>query len=92
MSFVANLKAGDDFASYLFKDILFPVDPNSGSGSFAIAWKMEQSGQTPAISNFSLFAKVVDTPSVPEPATLGMLGLGLLGMAAIRRRKLGLKS
>ena len=42
------------------------------------------------VSHFTIFRS--PSASVPEPATLGMLGLGLFGMAAIRRRKLGLKS
>ena len=30
---------------------------------------------------------IIDTPDVPEPSTLGLIGLGLLGLGAMRRRR-----
>lgn len=33
------------------------------------------------------FKKACGTVSVPEPATLGLLGIGLIGLAVKRRRK-----
>jgi hypothetical protein len=55
----------------------------------ALAWDgqetLELSGFWPAqgaISHVSLFGAT----SVPEPATLSLLGMGLLGLAALRRR------
>ena len=102
LDFVGNLKAGAGYASYLFESITFDVDPLEGKGTFTIAFVNPKGDSTenPALSNLSLFARVADTPDdpdngngdipIPEPATLGLLGIGLfgLGMATYRRRRL----
>jgi hypothetical protein len=79
-------KASDRFASYLFDDELFQLAPNSGAGNWEISYR-NNGGQVPRISHLSIWARLQPTTRVPEPATLGLLAMGVAGIAvAVRRR------
>ncbi|EHR70369.1 PEP-CTERM putative exosortase interaction domain-containing protein [Burkholderiales bacterium JOSHI_001] len=43
--------------------------------------------QTAYLDNVSLVATAFPTSAVPEPASLGLVGAGLMGLVAVRRRK-----
>jgi hypothetical protein len=53
-----------------------------------LGYACDSSGSCTRALNGSNFAiDNLETTDIPEPATLGLLGLGLLGMGALRRRK-----
>lgn len=85
-SFFLVTKAANDpgWAAYYFDDLdgLASMD-----GSFTIPWTVGNGPKqnNPALSHLSLYAQTVR--SVPEPATLGLMGLGLLGLGLSRRQR-----
>lgn len=84
---VILLKAGTQAAAYFFDDLLIPVSPTSASGSFDIQFKNPQNGNENGLSHIFLAGRFGTPHLVPEPATLALLGGGLLGLAFARRRK-----
>jgi hypothetical protein len=75
-------------AGFLFSNVLLPVEPNHGSGSFDINFH-NPGGQQPDLSHMTLTggnAHGATTP-VPEPLTLSLLGTGLAGLGMIKRRR-----
>ena len=58
--------------------ISFLFDP-AGDGIFDV---------TPDTGGFTVFSYTTSADSVPAPAALGLLGFGLLGIGAMRRRRL----
>ncbi len=59
-----------------------------GSGSYSLA---DLNGQYSAFGNFNLNAfEIVDiapVAAVPEPASVALIGLGMVGLAGLRRRR-----
>ncbi|MCW5751538.1 MAG: PEP-CTERM sorting domain-containing protein [Alphaproteobacteria bacterium] len=83
------LKSGaPDAAAYLFEEVLITVDPTTGEGTFTMKL-LNRGGNVSELSHITMVGRgeSIDIP-VPEPATLGLLGLGLLGLGyAVRRRR-----
>ncbi|MFA5984463.1 MAG: PEP-CTERM sorting domain-containing protein [Methylococcaceae bacterium] len=92
IDFLAVLKGGTSWSAYFFDNEVFTT-VGSSSGTFNIVF-INNGGQIPDISHLTLYARSGDLPltasgdSVPEPTTVLMLGLGMLGLVGIRRLRL----
>ncbi|HEY8231213.1 MAG TPA: DUF4082 domain-containing protein [Vicinamibacteria bacterium] len=87
--FIGGTHTGPDQFRTLVSDIaLGPGIVNFVSGRFEFGGSLQFPAQTES-SAFSLYGPnfEYEADAVPEPTTLGLLGLGVMGLAKARRRK-----
>lgn len=82
LDLVTILKGGNELALWFFDDVT--VD-SSNEGTWRISF-LNNGGNRPNLSHMDLLVRN-GSNEVSEPGGLGLLGLGLAGLAALRRRR-----
>lgn len=86
MDLVFTLKAANSYSAYFFDGVL--VD-GSDAGTYHVSWT-NNNGAFHELSHMSLYGRAdgrVPPSQIPEPASLLLLGAGLIGLSLVRRRK-----